>query len=131
MALRRLIVSAMTVGLAACSKTSSPAGPASGGPPSGGANALVTVADYQFSPDTVTIAAGQSVEWSNNGPSSHTVTSDNSAWSSATLGAPGGMDPYGYPTGGGTFTNTFGSAGTYHYHCSIHAGMNAVVIVTP
>ena len=127
----RVVIVAVTLGLAACSSkspTSSFTGGGGGGGPSGPA---VTVADFQFSPDTITIAAGQSVLWTNNGPSTHTVTSDNSSWTSASLGAPGGTDPYGYPTGGGTFSHMFSSAGTYHYHCSIHAGMTAVVVVTP
>ena len=127
----RLSVLALTIGLAACSKTSSSnlTGPGGGSPPPG--TAQVIVGDYQFSPDTIRISAGQSVEWSNNGPSAHTVTSDNSSWTSASLGAPGGTDPYGYPTGGGTFTNMFSSAGTYLYHCSIHSQMHGVVVVSP
>lgn len=130
MSVPRLIVSALTLGLVACS-SSSPMSSSSSGNPGGPSGPGVGVADFQFSPDTITIAAGQSVVWSNSGPSSHTVTSDNSSWTSATLGAPSGTDPYGYPTGGGSFSHLFSSAGTYHYHCSIHAGMTGVVIVTP
>jgi plastocyanin len=29
----------------------------------------------------------------------------------------------------GTFTVTFSTAGTYNFHCSIHAGMTGVVTV--
>jgi plastocyanin len=29
----------------------------------------------------------------------------------------------------GTFTVTFATAGTYNFHCSIHAGMTGVVTV--
>lgn len=125
-----LVVSALALGLAACSSYKAPT--SSGGPPGGpGPAAFVSVADYAFLPETTTIAVGKSVEWTNNGPSAHTVTSNTGAWSSMTLGAPSGMDPYGGPTGGGTFTNTFTTAGTYAYHCSIHAGMTGVVVVTP
>jgi len=130
MSVPRLILSALTLGLLACS-SSSPMASGSPGSPGGPSGPGVGVADFHFSPDSITISAGQSVEWSNSGPSSHTVTSDNSSWTSATLGAPSGMDPYGYPTGGGTFSHMFSSAGTYHYHCSIHAGMTGVVVVTP
>ena len=131
MSVPRLIVSALTLGLVACSSSSPMSSSSSGNPGGGPSDPGVGVADFQFSPDTITIAAGQSVVWSNSGPSSHTVTSDNSSWTSATLGAPSGTDPYGYPTGGGSFSHLFSSAGTYHYHCSIHAGMTGVVIVTP
>ena len=124
-----MVMSALILGLAACSK--SPTSQVSSGPPVNPSGPIVTVADYQFSPDSITITSGQSVLWSNNGPSAHTVTSNSSSWSSASLGAPSGMDPYGYATGGGTFSNMFNTPGTYQYHCSIHAGMTGVVVVTP
>ena len=130
MSVHRLLLSALTLGLAACS-SSSPMSSGSPGNPGGPSGPGVGVADFLFSPDSITISAGQSVVWSNSGPSSHTVTSDNSSWTSATLGAPNGTNSYGYPTGGGTFSHMFSSAGTYHYHCSIHAGMTGVVVVTP
>jgi len=133
---RRLAVTALAFGLAACSSYSPTSNNNSGGGGGGGGSGpvidkFISVADFAFSPESVTIAAGKTVEWSNSGPSSHTVTSNTSAWSSMTLAAPSGMDPYGGPTGGGTFVNTFSSPGTYEYHCSIHAGMTGVVVVTP
>lgn len=121
---------ALALLLAACSSnTPTSTGTGSGGGPF--ADQLITVADYAFTPDSVTISVGKTVEWSNSGPSSHTVTSNASTWSSTTLAAPSGTDPYGSPSGGGTFTFTFNTPGTYHYHCSIHAGMTGVVVVTP
>ena len=92
---------------------------------------FVTIADYAFGPDSITISAGQAVEWSNSGPSTHTVTSNTGAWNSATLAPPSGTDPYGGMASGGSFTRTFATAGTYHYHCSIHSTMTGVVVVTP
>jgi plastocyanin len=75
---------------------------------------------------------GKTVQWSNNGPSAHTVTSNADAWTSASLAAPSGGDPYGGGgSSGGTFTHLFSSTGTYAYHCSIHAGMTGVIVVTP
>lgn len=97
-------------------------------PPAG---AIVTVADYLFSPDTVTVKAGTIVEWDNQGPSTHTITSDSTLWNSATLGPPGGGGAYGGSSAGGTFRFTFNTAGTFLYHCSIHSQMHGVVIVTP
>jgi len=35
----------------------------------------VTIQDFSFSPSTLTIKAGTSVKWTNNGPSAHTTTS--------------------------------------------------------
>ena len=89
----------------------------------------VAVADYVFGPDTVTIAAGRGVRWANAGPSAHTVTADGGSFA-GTLGAPG-MDMYGYPTGGGSYSKAFMTAGTYAYHCTLHPQMTGVVIVTP
>ena len=97
-------------------------------PPAG---AVITVADFAFSPDTTTVKAGTIVEWDNQGPSTHTVTSDSTLWSSATLGAPGGGGGYGGSSAGGTFRFTFSGVGTFKYHCSIHSQMHGVVIVTP
>lgn len=97
-------------------------------PPAG---ATITVADYLFSPDTITVKAGTIVEWDNQGPSTHTVTSDSTLWTSTTLSPPGGGNPYGGSSAGGSFRFTFNAAGTFKYHCSIHSQMHGTVIVTP
>lgn len=96
-------------------------------PPAG---AVITAADYAFSPETTTVKSGTIVEWENQGPSTHTVTSDSAVWTSATLGAPGGGGGYG-SSAGGTFRFTFSATGTFPFHCSIHSQMHGVVIVTP
>jgi plastocyanin len=79
----------------------------------------VNVANFQFSPATLTVKVGTTVTWK--GVSgSHTVTSD--------AGAPMAFDQ---PISqGGTVTVTFTTAGTYNYHCSIHASMHGTIIVT-
>jgi plastocyanin len=30
-----------------------------------------------------------------------------------------------------TISRTFGTAGTFNYQCTVHAGMNGVVVVSP
>jgi plastocyanin len=87
-------------------------------PPAGSAS--VTIQDFTFTPATVTIKAGSTVRWTNNGPSAHTVTSDSGVWASGVLGAPGGGGGYGGGSSGGTFDFTFMQPGTFPYHCSIH-----------
>lgn len=79
----------------------------------------VNVSNFQFSPSTLTVKVGTTVTWK--GVSgSHTVTSDDSA--------PMKFDQ---PISeGGTVTVTFTQAGTYEYHCSIHASMHGKIIVT-
>jgi plastocyanin len=116
----RLALFATVLAAAACG--SDPAGPSV-------SYTNVAVADYTFGPDTVTIAAGRGVRWANAGPSAHTVNADGGSFAGS-LGAPG-MGVYGYPTGGGSYSKVFTTAGTFAYHCTIHAQMTGVVIVTP
>jgi plastocyanin len=104
--------------------------------------ATITVQDFSYSPATVTIKAGTTVLWVNNGPSAHTVTSDSGLWDSGTLGTPSGsMGSTGYGTTGGTtaggsFQRTFTQPGTYGYHCTIHPpslypNFRGTIVVTP
>ena len=78
----------------------------------------VSITDFQFSPATVTITAGDSVTWTNNTSSTpHTSTSDTGAWDSGTI------------DGGASFTHTFSTAGTFAYHCNFHPQMTGTVVV--
>lgn len=64
-----------------------------------------------FAPANLTVAHGTAVTWMNGDGITHTVTS-----------ATGSGDTYdsGNVGGGGTFTHTFNTAGTYNYYCRIH-----------
>jgi plastocyanin len=77
----------------------------------------VTISDFQFTPSLAKLRAGDSVTWTNNGPSSHTTTSDApfSLWDSGTL-APGQTYPW-----------PFNAAGIFPYHCSIHPSMHGQI----
>jgi len=77
----------------------------------------VSVANFTFSPTSLTINVGDSVKWTNSDAATHTVTADAGGFSS-TLGP-----------SGGTFTFQFTSAGTFAYHCAIHPSMTGSVIV--
>jgi plastocyanin len=77
----------------------------------------VAIADYHFDPVTLSIHAGDTVVWTNAGPSSHTVTADDSSFDAGVIAA------------GSTFSHTFEVAGTYAYHCAIHPSMKAEVEV--
>jgi plastocyanin len=79
----------------------------------------VQIANFTFTPSPITITAGQSVTWTNTDPFAHTTTSDAGIWNSGPL-APGA-----------SFTQTFGTAGTFTYHCMIHPFMMGSVIVQP
>ncbi len=78
--------------------------------------ASVTIKDFEFTPATVTIKVGDTVTWTNNGPSTHTVTADDGSFASGNLL-------------GDTFSHTFQTAGTFTYHCSLNRFMTGTVIV--
>jgi len=119
--LAALILPAM-LALAACSGSSSPAASAapsvapSVAPPDATGSA-VTIASFKFEPATLTISVGTTVTWTNNDSASHTVTADDGSFKSGTLGK------------GGTFSQTFATAGTFAYHCNFHSSMTATVTV--
>jgi plastocyanin len=98
--------------------------------------ACVTIQDFSFSPAMLSVKVGTTVQWNNNGPSSHTTTSDNAVWDSGALAGPSGGGTYGGAPGG-SFQFTFNSPGTYHYHCKLHpptiamyAGFTGTITVT-
>jgi plastocyanin len=76
----------------------------------------VEIKDFGFAPDSLTVAAGTKVLWTNEDPTPHTVTSDNDAFDSDVL------EP------GDTFSFTF-AKGIYKYACNIHPDMVGTVTV--
>jgi plastocyanin len=93
-----------------------------GGGGGGGSNppvqtSQVAVADNQFSPGAIQVAAGATVTWTwAQNASLHNVTFT-SGTSSANLSAPA------------TFARTFPTAGTFSYQCTLHPGMSGTVTV--
>jgi plastocyanin len=77
------------------------------------------VSSKGFLPATLTVVLGvnNTVQWTNNDSSPHTVTADGGAFSS------GNMAP------GQSFSFTFTAPGTYTYHCTYHPWMVAAVVV--
>jgi plastocyanin len=130
----------LAASLSGCGGYSAPTAPSGGGQMSSPAppgSMTVTIQDFSFSPATLTIKAGTTVHWMNNGPSAHTTTSDAGVWNSGTLSGPGGGGVYGGgSSAGGTFDFTFTQAGTFPYHCSLHPptlypGFTGTITVTP
>ncbi len=72
----------------------------------------------QFTPKNVNITVGGTVTWHNSGGLLHTVTSDQA-----------GAFSFSLPSSN-TMPNTFASAGTFTYHCSIHPWMTGTVNVS-
>lgn len=124
----------------ACTSSSGP----SSGPVNGGSGctpsatvACATIQDFTFSSASMAIKVGTTVRWTNNGPSAHTTTSDAGVWTSGTLRAPTGGDPYGGGAAGGSYEFVFTTPGTYEYHCALHppslpqyAGFKGTITVT-
>jgi plastocyanin len=117
MNLRRVIAVLLLTLCAGCSSSNTPTtSPTNGTPVSivAGSTTLTTTA---YSPNPVTVAVGGTVTWINNDTTAHTSNGDDNSWSSGTL-APGGQ-----------FSHTFGAAGTFAYHCTLHPNMIGTVRV--
>ena len=97
--------------LVSCSKKSS-----STTPPVTSGN-TVAISNFTFNSNDLHVPAGTTVTWTNNDTAPHTVTADDGSFTSVTLNK------------GDTYSKTFSTAGTYHYHCTIHSMMKAEVIV--
>lgn len=82
---------------------------------------VIYMEDDYFTPESITINAGQTVTWINRGEKVHTVTSADRTISS------GKVEP------GGHFSYTFNQPGDYVYYCHEHSifymGMKGKVIV--
>lgn len=85
------------------------------------AGASVTIANFRYTPATVTIGVGEAVTWvMGDDPEQHTVTPDDA----------GSFAGSGILEAGQSFSASFASAGTYGYHCELHPFMTGTVIVT-
>jgi plastocyanin len=71
----------------------------------------------KFAPNTVSVKAGDVVEFDNTGSIAHNVTFDAGAASNGNM------------SGGDKALFKFSAAGTYKYQCTLHAGMTGTVSV--
>jgi len=81
------------------------------------ASGSVTIADFQFTPAQITIDQGDTVTWTNNGPTPHSAT------------APDGSFDTGIFPAGESRSHTFEEAGTFSYICTPHPNMHGTVVV--
>src|SRR6266478_2028882 len=79
--------------------------------------ASVSIGDFFFSPTAVIINVNDQVKWTWIGSIGHTTTSDTGLWDSGVKG------------GGSTFVNTYTTAGSFPYHCTVHPFMTAAITV--
>lgn len=81
----------------------------------------IAISNFAFSPSTLTVKKGTMVTWTNQDSAPHTVTDD-----SDTAHGPNS----GQFSSGKTYSFTFGTVGTYHYHCAVHPDMKGTIVVT-
>ena len=124
--MRSTLVGCLTVLLAGCGGINLTSSRGPGG--NTGPTTSITVQDYAYTPSVITISAGTKVNWQNDGPSSHSVTSDSTGFDSGALAGPK-PNGYGGMTNGELFQMTFTTPGTYTYHCMFHAQMHGTITV--
>lgn len=77
----------------------------------------ITITDGSYSPTSVTIDAGRTVRFTNDGTENHTVTSDDLSWGSGTM-QPGGM-----------YVRQFDDEGTHTFFDSYNSQLTGAIIV--
>lgn len=76
---------------------------------------FVSIEGFVFNPDEVTVATGDTVQWTNNDFVAHNVSG-------------GSFQSGNFVTG--TFSHTFVAPGTFSYICTLHSGMRGTIFVT-
>ena len=103
-------VSAAAIGRGDAMSSSTPAPSAS--------PVAVKIANFAFSPQTITVTAGTAVKWTNTDQVAHTATASDNSFDSGNL------------TQNQSWSHTFTKPGKYAYVCSYHPNMTGTVIVT-
>ena len=107
-----------------------------GADPAAGTHLVMMTERLAYEPATLTINAGETVEWKNDSLLIHTVTADPKLAKAAdSVSLPPGAKPFnsGDILPGGSFHYTFTKPGTYRYFCIPHEmmGMIGTVVVNP
>jgi plastocyanin len=79
----------------------------------------VSIRNFTFMPDIITVPTGTNVVWHNDDTSPHTVTSVDGTFHSSALDTKD------------KFSFTFDKAGTFEYFCRLHPFMKGRVVVAP
>jgi plastocyanin len=91
-------------------------GPPTQNPPS--TSDMVTVGNNFFSPSTTTVPPGTTVTWTwAANATTHNVTFSDAVHSNT--------------QSSGTYTQTFNTAGTFPYHCTIHGMQGTITVAAP
>jgi plastocyanin len=79
----------------------------------------VHIKDYKYAPEPVKVHVGDTVAFVNDDDETHTATAVDGTFDSKGLGQKA------------AYSYTFAKAGTYQYHCKIHASMKGTIVVLP
>lgn len=110
-----LLVGLILPGCGGTTTTPTPTPTPTATPISGQAN--VNISGFAFVPQTLRVAVGTRVTWTNNDSVNHTITSQDNLFDSGTISK------------GATFSYIFNQSGTFEYHCKIHPSMTGKIIV--
>ncbi len=110
--------------LAACGAKAAPVGSPTAGVPAPASTTAsgevdISISNYAFAPDNLTVAVGTTVKWTNQDDVIHTVEAADGSWGSRDLNQ------------GDSFSYTFTQAGTFSYRCTQHPLMKGTIVVTP
>jgi plastocyanin len=83
------------------------------------AEGRVTIDNFVFKPDVITVPVGTRIVWENDDDIPHTIVETKGTFHSPALDT---EDKYGF---------TFATPGTFEYFCSLHPHMKGKVVVTP
>lgn len=115
---KNLPVAVLLVLALGCSKSSNNGYSSSNNNNNNGSSNTISIAGMAFSPSTFTTRKGTVVTWKNNDNVTHTATAN------------GGLFNTGNIAAGASASYTADSVGTFPYHCEIHPGMTATLVVT-
>jgi plastocyanin len=106
-----------------------PSAPAAGG----GAEVSIvpgsaTMSSGGYDPDPVEISVGDTVTWTNDDSTPHTITSGSNGQPDGKFDSSPNMNPLMAP--GDTFEHTFTEAGEYPYYCALHPNLVGTVSVS-
>jgi plastocyanin len=79
----------------------------------------VSISNFKFGPEAITVKVGASVTWTNTDDEAHTVF----------FSYDGSRSPI-LVNSANVYSKTFSTPGTFVYHCTIHPFMTGTVVVT-
>ena len=81
------------------------------------ADAAVSIDNFVFTPDTIEVAVGTKITWTNNDDIPHAVGAKDLSWKSKAMDT------------GDTYSHTFEKPGTIDYFCTLHPHMQGKIVV--